>query len=578
MTGFEEKLRAHLVFIYGESQAKKVLPRLLAQIQAFRTRHPGLTQGNGGERVDAKDAILITYGDMVQHEGEKPLRTLATFLRRHLREVVSGVHLLPFFPYSSDDGFSVIDYRQVDPRLGDWEDIHRLGEDFRLMFDAVINHISAQSAAFQGFLRGDPNYEAFFTVIQPGTDLSSVFRPRATPLLTPFQTPSGEKLVWTTFSADQIDLNYANPAVLLEAIAILLFYVAQGAEFIRLDAATFLWKEIGTTCANLPRTHRLIQLMRTVLDMTAPRVALITETNVPHRENIAYFGDGHNEAQMVYNFALPILTLHAFHQQDATVLTDWAASLTLPSDEVTFFNFLASHDGIGITPAKNILPAEEIQAILRRVQALGGYVSYKSNSDGSQSPYELNINYLDALGDPDNPTETNAEIVARFLASQSIMLALRGIPGIYFHSLFGSRNWRKGVEATGRYRTINREKMQLETLEQALQDSNSLPAQVFAGYAHLLRLRREHPAFHPLGAQRILRLHPQVFAVERTARQGKESILCLTNITPGAITVPIKKHAAQSTDVLSGERFSSSGKQLLVHLAPYQARWLRVSG
>jgi len=466
----------------------------------------------------------------------------------------------------------VIDYRQVDPRLGDWEDIHRLGEDFRLMFDAVINHISAQSAAFQGFLRGDPDYEGFFTVIQPGTDLSSVFRPRATPLLTPFQTPSGEKLVWTTFSADQIDLNYANPEVLLETIAILLFYVAHGAEFIRLDAATFLWKEIGTSCANLPRTHRLVQLMRTVLDMTVPRVALITETNVPHRENIAYFGDGHNEAQMVYNFALPILTLHAFHQQDATILTDWAASLTLPSDEVTFFNFLASHDGIGNTPAKNILPPGEIQEMLARVQALGGYVSYKSNSDGSQSPYELNINYLDALGSQDTPSETNAEIAARFLASQAIMLALRGVPGIYFHSLFGSRNWRKGVEETGRYRTINREKMQLEALEQALQNPTSLPAQVYSGYTHLLRIRQQHPAFHPLGEQRVLRLHNEVFAVERTARQGEETILCLTNITPRPITISPGPLTHPATDLLSDESFDSAAE---IQLAPYQTRWLK---
>ena len=302
--------------------------------------------------------------------------------------------------------FSVIDYRAVDPNLGEWENVAEIGDKFRLMFDAVINHISAESDWFQGFLRDEIPYREFFTIVEPGTDLSQVFRPRALPLLTPVQQDSNdggpvERLVWTTFSADQIDLNYRSPDLLLDVLELLLFYISQGAQFIRLDAIAFIWKEIGTSCIHLPQAHRLIQLKRKVLDQVAPGVALITETNVPHEDNVSYFGDGTNEAQMVYNFSLPPLTLHAFHTGNAQTISRWAESLSLPSDQVTFFNFLASHDGIGVTPARGLLSDKEITDMADRVRALGGYVSEKANPDGSTSPYELNINFLDALADPE---------------------------------------------------------------------------------------------------------------------------------------------------------------------------------
>ena len=161
--------------------------------------------------------------------------------------MVDDIHLLPFYPYSSDDGFSVIDYKQVNPALGTWDDVARVGQNFHLMFDGVINHISAQSAWFKAFLQDDPKYRDYFIVVEGEPDLSQVVRPRTLPLLTEFTTPSGAKKVWTTFSADQIDLNYANPEVLLDIIDVLLFYVAHGAELIRLDAIAYLWKEIGTT-------------------------------------------------------------------------------------------------------------------------------------------------------------------------------------------------------------------------------------------------------------------------------------------------------------------------------------------
>ncbi|MBT7782678.1 MAG: sugar phosphorylase, partial [Anaerolineae bacterium] len=385
-----------------------------------------------------------------------------------------------------------------------------------------------------------------------------------------------------TFSADQVDLNFANPDVLLEVANILLFYAAHGAEFIRLDAVTFVWKEIGTTCINSPHTHRIVQTMRTVLDMVAPEldmvapdVVIITETNVPHKDNIAYFGDGTNEAQMVYNFALPILTLHAFHNEDVITLSDWAATLDLPSNQTTFFNFLAGHDGIGMLPVKNILSLDDLNKLAARTQALGGHVSYKSNGDGSQSPYELNINYLDALNNPDSSEQSTELIAKRFLATQAIMLALRGVPGIYFNSIFGSRNWTEGVEQTGRHRTINREKVQRAQIEAELNDPTSLRYHVFSGYKKLLKARMGNPAFHPYGAQEILSVHPSVFALLRTSLNGETRTLCLNNVSHQTQEVTVNLADFSSlTDILSKKEYSVIDNQLKIKIAPYEVIWL----
>jgi len=361
----QETIRASLIALYGPDVGSSTHARLATRLARFPKQYET-------SRLTERDTILITYGDEVSESGGAPLHTLAAFCRKYLLGVVSGIHILPFYPYSSDDGFSVIDYRAVDPRLGTWDDIAQLGEGFRLMFDAVINHISRQSDWFQGFLRDDPSFRGYFIVIKGRPDLSAVVRPRITPLLTEVSTASGLKQVWTTFSDDQIDLNYANPDVLLEILDLLLFYVGHGADFIRLDAIAYLWKEPGTSCIHLPQTHRIVQLIRAVLDQVAPHVRLITETNVPHRDNVSYFGDGFNEAQLVYNFALPPLTLHAIQTGDARALSEWAANLALPSPQTTFFNFLASHDGIGLNPVRGILSEAQIDALVAKTEAHGG--------------------------------------------------------------------------------------------------------------------------------------------------------------------------------------------------------------
>jgi glucosylglycerate phosphorylase len=555
-------LSAHLAFLYGADEVPQLIPRVEKLIAEYRDRIPVRE-----DRLTERDSILITYSDQVQVRGEKPLQTLSAFCKQHLKGVINGIHILPFYPWTSDDGFSVVDYRMVDSSLGNWEDISSMQNHFRLMFDGVINHISAQSEWFKAFLRDDAYYRDYFIVVEGTPDLSQVIRPRALPLLTIFQTLSGEKRVWTTFSEDQIDLNYKNPEVLLEILDILLLYAERGATFIRLDAIAYLWKEIGTTCINVPQTHRIIQFLRAALNEVAPHVQLIAETNVSHADNISYFGDGANEAQLVYNFALPPLILHTFHTGDARVLSNWAKTLILPSNKTTFFNFLASHDGIGLNPVRGILSNEEIDSLVRKAIEHSGLISYKNNPDGSQSPYEMNINYFDALSNP-NKNESLDLQVDRFIAAQAIMLSLVGVPGIYFHGLFGSRGWIEGVKQTRHNRTINREKCNLDVLQNELAKENSLRAKVFRRYRHLLLARRSSSAFHPHGAQTILDYHPSVFAVERISPDEKSRALCLHNASIKPVTFSTNYKSA--TDLFTGQPLQVSN----IVLESYQILWM----
>ena len=571
-------VRSHLVALYGQSLGEETFKRLRAIMERYRTL-PSF-QPKVDFLLSEGDSVLITYADQLREPDTLPLEALTRFCDQYLSGLVSTIHILPFYPYSSDDGFSVINYHAVNPEFGDWTHISRLSQNFLLMFDAVINHASVQHEWFQAFLRDDPQYQDYFITVEGNPDLSQVVRPRALPLLTTFDTPSGPKQVWTTFSADQVDLNFQNPNVLLEIVDTLLFYVAHGAQWIRLDAIAYLWKEMGTPCIHLPQTHLIIRLLRAVLDVLAPHVLLITETNVPHPDNISYFGSGNDEAQLVYNFALPPLLLHTLHTGNSQVLANWASGLTLPSTTTTFFNFLASHDGIGINPARGILSDAEIEALIQRVVDHGGLVSYKNDGNSAQIPYELNVNYFDALSDPHSQERLETQ-VDRFMTAQAIMLALVGVPGIYFHSLFGSRGWRAGVERTGRNRTINRQKFDLAAFERELNNEASLRYQVFQRYTQLLQARSQSTAFHPYGKQEILDYGEAIFAVLRFAPDGNARVLCLHNISdqPQRVKMEAKEifglFAGGLIDLISGARIDDFLNDILA-IQPYQSLWLRI--
>jgi glucosylglycerate phosphorylase len=570
----EEGILEKLTFVYGKEKAETIYEQIVKLIEKYK----GEIRKPKKAWVDEKDVMLITYGDSIKEDGKAPLQSLHEFLVEHVSDVINAVHILPFYPYSSDDGFSVIDYTKVNPDLGEWEHIHQLSADFDLMFDAVINHISQHSEWFQEYLKGNPEYERFFIEADPNADYSTVVRPRALPLLTKFETKKGPKYIWTTFSDDQIDLNYENETVLLAILEILLTYVKHGARFLRLDAIGFLWKRIGTACIHLEETHALVQVMRQVLEAVAPGVIIITETNVPHKDNISYFGNGYNEAHLVYQFPLPPLTLYTFYTGNAKYLLEWADSLEPTTEKTTFFNFLASHDGIGVRPVEGILAAEQVQMMINKVKEHGGFVSYKDNGDGTQSPYELNINYLDALSHPNDDNELKA---ARFIAAHSILLSMMGMPGIYIHSLLGSRNDLKGVEQTGRYRSINREKLQRDEVEQQLSNPDSLRYQVFKQLKRLLKIRTAEAAFHPNAPQKVLFLDERVFSLQRTSRDGKENIISLVNVSNKHVSLQFNVNELgghspiQFIDLVTKERVGIKEGNVSVLLQPYQVMWLK---
>lgn len=583
----EERIQNHLAFLYGKESSNSTWRKLRPRLEDFRNQNrssleravsptEGLTQG---------DSMLITYGDQIREPGRPPLQTLADFLEQYLAGVITTVHLLPFYPFSSDDGFSVTDYLKVNHDLGTWKDVDRIGQNFRLMFDAVINHVSRKSLWFQGYLRDEKPYNDFFITLDPdATDLSKVVRPRTHPLLSPVDTVKGTRHVWTTFSEDEIDLNYANPQVLLEIIDVLLFYVAHGADVIRLDAIAYLWKEIGSACIHHPKTDAVVKLFRAILDAVAPWVLLLTETNVPHDENIRYFGEPipgtrhSDEANLVYQFPLPPLVVHAFQTGNARLLSEWADSLKMPFSSSAFVNLLASHDGIGLPAARDLLREEHIRGLVDRTLAHGGDVSYRINADGSLSEYELNITLFDILNNPHHP---QPEVdVRRFMAAQVIMLSLAGIPAIYVHSLVGSRNFHPGVEETDRARSINREKFDKNRLVAELDNRESVKYQVFQCYLHLLRQRSMHSAFHPHGEQRVLFIHDALFSLVRTAPDSEETVLCAVNVSGEGLAMDLSlretrlPRATVWRDLIGEVEYRTKEERLSLQMKPYQPLWL----
>ncbi|WP_271852582.1 sugar phosphorylase [Planococcus maritimus] len=572
MDSMNEKLK----FVYGANTADYIAGDIKELMSHYRDLIP--PQEDKGDFVSEKDVLLISYGDTISQPGEVPLQSLREFLKTHLKDTITGVHVLPFYPFSSDDGFSVIDYFTVNPELGEWKDIEGLAEDFDVMFDAVINHISAGSEWFQSYLKGDAQYQGFFTEADPKADYSQVTRPRALPLLTKFETVEGPKFIWTTFSEDQIDLNYRNPKLFLKMIELLLFYISKGAKLIRLDAIGFMWKESGTNCIHLDETHKLIQVMRDIVDMLAPDTILITETNVPHKDNISYFGNGYNEARMVYQFPLPPLTLHTFLTGNTKHIHQWAHTMEETTPSTTFFNFLASHDGIGMRPAEGILATEEVNFLVEKAEEFGGNVSYKDNGDGTKSPYELNINYFDALSHPEDPAETK---VKRFIAAQSLLLSMAGVPGIYLHSLLGSRNYTEGVEETGRFRSINREKLIREDLEAELADPTTIRHQVLSQMKQMIELRKNESAFHPNSFQEILFLKNEVFSMVRTNRvHEEEKLIVLINVTNQTqeLEVPIEQDIQTARDLVTGDVLTTEHHKIQIRLEPYQVMWIKPGG
>ena len=417
-------------------------------------------------------------------------------------------------------------------------------------------------------MKCNPEYDNFFIAIDKNTDLSLVTRPRTLPLLSEFDTACGKKYIWTTFSDDQIDLNFENPEVLVKMLDVLLFYLEKGADWIRLDAVGFMWKEAGTTCIHHEKTHEIIKLFRDAAEQAAPGTVIITETNVPHKDNISYFGNGTDEAQMVYQFPLPPLVIYTIMYGDSSVISRWASNLEVPSDEVTYFNFLASHDGIGINPVRGIIEEEKILEMVKNLENEGALVSYKKNTDGSLSPYEINSSYINAVSKKNDTNETK---ISKFLTAQAVLLAFKGVPAIYVHSILGSENYYEGVKVTGMNRTINREKLEYGKITSELEDENGIRSRIYNRLKELIKARKGEKAFDPDAEQEIQNYGNEVFSFIRTSKDKEEKILIINNISDKEVSLEIPYEIKRT--VISEKSLTDKNR---VKLEPYGFTWLEI--
>ncbi|MCA2012588.1 sugar phosphorylase [Cereibacter sphaeroides] len=519
-----------------------------------------------------RDALVITYGNSILDGSHKPLDLLRDFVAARLKGAVNGVHILPFFPYTSDDGFAVTDYYKVDAGLGDWPDIQRIGKEVMLMSDMVLNHVSSQGTWFNDYRQGRAPYDKFFKEALPTDDLSDVVRPRTTPLLREVDTSMGPRHVWCTFSHDQVDLDFHNPEVLLEILRILRFHIDQGVRIIRLDAVAFVWKEIGSPSIHLPQTHAIVKLMRVLADFAQEKVILLTETNVPKAENLSYFGR-RDEAHMVYNFPLPPLVLHALLSGNTRYLRRWLRSMPPAPLGCAYFNFSASHDGIGMRPVEGILPSDEVGHIINTVQTSGGLVSMRALPGGGQSVYEINCGYFDAMSRTFAGEE--AKKIERFLCSQTVVMSLEGIPAFYIHSLLATPNDHEAAARRGMNRAINRHRWHYPALQEKLDDPDSDQARVLSEMTRRLKIRAKQSGFHPNATQLTLQMDDRVLGVWRQSLDRQQSIFALHNVSDE--TIELDSYALNLIDdehwhdLLTGEAIETDG---VIPLAPYQCRWI----
>ncbi|ALO45382.1 sugar phosphorylase [Pseudohongiella spirulinae] len=582
MSELKDRVCHHLAHIYhdlSDKQRDELACQLISEMRLAQSApQPGRHPGHWSER----DVYLICYADSVlpqtdQQPLQMPLEALSEFLNTWLTDCITAVHILPFFPWSSDDGFAVSDYTRVAPQFGHWGHIEQIADNFRLMADLVINHCSSEHIWFRNFSNGkDPGKDYFFTA-SPSDDLSQVIRPRTSELLRPTETPGGLQHVWCTFGHDQVDLNFRNPNVLLEFVRIIREYLDHKVKVFRLDAVAFIWKEAGSTCLNLPQTHEIVRLLRALLEEADPEAIIITETNIPKRENLSYFGNA-NEAHSIYNFSLPPLLLYTLLTGHCRHLKNWLMSMPPAQMGTFYFNFIASHDGIGLRPAEGLLSDDEIHDLLSAMERAGGRISWRATSSLTRRPYEINISLWDALSSTITHSRAGADEwhLQRFICAHAILLALEGVPAFYIHSILGTSNDYERLNQTQHNRHINRKRWPKPELDAQLANEHSNHSQVLTRLCQLIQLRQQQPAFHPNATQFTLHLGDAVFAFWRQSLQRHQSIFALNNVSDTERNISLADINLIDTeewyDLISGTHIDLG--QAILTLAPYQTVWL----
>ena len=520
--------------------------------------------------VSEKTTLIICYGDSVYSEKKKSIKVFQSFFQKKLKNYFNTIHFLPFYPSSSDSGFAVKDHYKVESKLGSWLDIKNVSKSIDVMADMIINHSSARGLWFKNFLKKKEPGKDYFLTIDSKFNTSRVVRPRDHKLLKKIKIFKKSDYLWRTFSPDQIDLNFRNPSVLIQFIKIMIHLINNGVTIFRLDAIAYLWKENGTKCINLQQTHEIIKLLRIIIGLLNVQTTIITETNLPEKENLSYFGKN-DEANWIYNFSLPPLLIHAFLFENSSYLNKWSKKLPTTKNENCYLNFIASHDGIGMRPTEGLLNEKTLNNFLKRLKKNGSKFSYRKVQNKVKKVYEANITIFDALkkSDYDRKGEFFLE---RYISAHAIMISFEGIPAIYFNSMFGTSNDEAKFIITGNNRDVNRYKWNLKNITNKLKVSNTKQSVFYNKLCNLLSIRKRQKAFHPNALRLNLDFGKKIYGFKRISKDKKQTIICITNLSSKIQKTKIDKKCLEMKNLMSS-KIIVENKQFLI-LKPFETIWL----
>ena len=566
---FSEKIKQYLFQIYSNDLSKKQINNLFLNIKSIFTQP---MKRSKNKLWSEKDFLLITYADSIKKNNQKNLITLNSFLKKYCKEF-SYIHILPFFPFSSDDGFAVEDYKKIKIEHGSWKDLKKITKTFDIMVDLVINHCSSNNKLFKNFLEDkNPGKDFFINSEKKFPKSNKIVRPRSSDLSKKVLVDGKNTYVWCTFGHDQVDFDFRNPNVLLYFFEIIKFYLDQDIKALRLDAVAFLWKELGTRCINLPQTHNIIRLIRLIIDRFYNKTLIITETNIPSHENLTYFGNN-NEAHCIYNFSLAPLLIHAVVSGNSFYLKKWSRGMPPAQENNSYLNFLSTHDGIGMRPVEGILPENEIQKYFNFFKKQGGLFSYRTNA-GKKSVYEVNITLLEAFKECYNGKDKF--VLERFILAHTILFSMEGIPAIYIQNYLGSKNDNAKVKKTNSFRSINRRNWNFDSLVKIFKNKSNINSKILHSLNRLMVLRKKQIAFHPNATQFTLQLGDIFFGIWRQSIDRSQSIFCISNLTNVKQKISLLDINLISTnnwfDILSNKKIKNIGDELL--FKPYQTFWI----
>ncbi len=600
--------------VYG-GDFEKIKEQMLSLVKRKRFSDEG--------SLDSSDIVLITYADSIKSEddSEKPLVVLREFLRRFLADTIKIVHILPFYPWDTDRGFSIMDYRDVDKRFGNWEDIRKLSQEFNLMFDFVLNHASINNPLVKNSLiekhlsHSDRRYERYkrykdFVITFSDEEkkkveplLKKVVRPRATPLLTHYVVYEkkgeldavlgylekggrgdlkilGEGWVWTTFSRPrkdgkemtrQVDLNYHNPHLFLEMAKTLAFYLEKGARWIRFDAAGYLWKKLGSTCVHKKEDHLLLSVLTRLAKLFESSAITIAEVNERQSRAFEYLEEeGKKEVDLVYQFTHFVLAVYSLYKEDARLYSQWLES-TAKVKGRQFVTVLGSHDGMGLKPLRDVLSEEEINKFAFSLKEKNKcLLNYSYLPGGKKVLYEVCGTAWSLINGGSNlPFSLQLK---RYLAVLSLGLLVKGVPALYINSVFGSENYYppSGLDEA---RTLNRESFLKEYLFKELVNDSSHYRQVYREVVNLLRIRKQEKVFNPSFPFEVVDLLNKKVVGVILESDGKERLVSLVNISSEEQRLEKLEdlvHVKEVYDLIGGKVVSLS-KEIV--LSPYQVMW-----